>query len=273
MSTVFTTLPGHPHSVGAARHFVTACLRACPVGVPNEITEAVELVVSELVTNALHHTRTGTPGGTFSVRVETTPCRVRGEVHSGAPLHQHDTPHVFQADPGGLAEGGRGPGPGRPAHHPLGQPAPLPRRLLPPPLAHPKGLTEALHKQPEPSMRRWRPDPPLVASLQQPHERGRGRFPPRPRPPHFPVNPLLECWSSMTDDFVTLYAGPLDGLTVTRTHLDTLAQDHGDERFLLLTHCGASGLYQQTEDRWIYAAPGLLNHNDNTQGDTREEAP
>src|SRR5690606_18803739 len=71
MSTVFTTLPGHPHSVGAARHFVTACLRACPVGVPNEITEAVELVVSELVTNALHHTRTGTPGGTFSVRVET----------------------------------------------------------------------------------------------------------------------------------------------------------------------------------------------------------
>lgn len=108
MSTVFTTLPGHPHSVGAARRFVTACLRACPVGVPNEITEAVELVVSELVTNALHHTRTGTPGGTFSVRVETTPCRVRGEVRSGAPLHRHDTPHVFQADPGGLAEGGRG---------------------------------------------------------------------------------------------------------------------------------------------------------------------
>ncbi|KUP97636.1 ATP-binding protein [Thermobifida cellulosilytica] len=108
MSTVFTTLPGHPHSVGAARHFVTACLRACPVGVPNEITEAVELVVSELATNALRHTRTRASGGTFSVRVETTPCRVRGKVHSGALLHRHDTPHVFQADLGGLAEGGRG---------------------------------------------------------------------------------------------------------------------------------------------------------------------
>ncbi|WP_157080196.1 hypothetical protein [Thermobifida cellulosilytica] len=76
------------------------------------------------------------------------------------------------------------------------------------------------------------------------------------------------------DDFVTLYAGPLDGLTVTRTHLDTLAQDHGNDRFLLLTHCGASGLYQQqTEDRWIYAAPGLLGHNDNPKGDAGEEAP
>jgi len=63
---------------------------------------------SELATNALRHTRTGASGGTFSVRVETTPCRVRGEVHSGAPLHRHDTPHVFQADLGGLAEGGRG---------------------------------------------------------------------------------------------------------------------------------------------------------------------
>ena len=47
MSTVFTTLPGLPASVGAARRFVTASLRACPVGVPNEITEAVELVVSD----------------------------------------------------------------------------------------------------------------------------------------------------------------------------------------------------------------------------------
>ncbi|WP_157080191.1 hypothetical protein [Thermobifida cellulosilytica] len=76
---------------------------------------------------------------------------------------------------------------------------------------------------------------------------------------------------TLTADQVALLA---DG----RTHLDTLAQHHGDERFLLLTHCGAPGLYQQqTEDRWIYAAPGLLGHNDNTndnpKGDAGEEAP
>ena len=68
------------------------------------------------------------------------------------------------------------------------------------------------------------------------------------------------------DEFVTLYAGPLDGLALTRTELESLVQDYGTERFLFLTHRGASGLYQQTGNRWTYATPHLLNEEE-------EEAP
>lgn len=71
----------------------------------------------------------------------------------------------------------------------------------------------------------------------------------------------------MPDEFVTLYAGPLDGLALTRTELASLVQDYGTERFLFLTHHGASGLYQQTGERWTYATPGLLNEEE------EEEAP
>ncbi|KUP95766.1 hypothetical protein [Thermobifida cellulosilytica] len=62
----------------------------------------------------------------------------------------------------------------------------------------------------------------------------------------------------MDDDLVTLYAGPLDGLAVLRSHLDNLVQDHGTERFLLLTRSGVSGLYQEVAGRWVYATPHLL---------------
>jgi anti-sigma regulatory factor (Ser/Thr protein kinase) len=58
------TLPGVPRSAGQARAFVRGQLgdgQAAVVG---------ELLVSELVTNAITHTRSGLPGGTFSVSVE-----------------------------------------------------------------------------------------------------------------------------------------------------------------------------------------------------------
>lgn len=61
----------------------------------------------------------------------------------------------------------------------------------------------------------------------------------------------------MDDDPVTLYAGPLDGLTVERSRLEGLVQDHGTERFLLLTRLGVSGLYQEVAGRWVYATPHL----------------
>lgn len=70
----------------------------------------------------------------------------------------------------------------------------------------------------------------------------------------------------MPEEFVTLYAGPLDGLTITAAELAALVQDYGTERFLFLAHHGVSGLYQQTGDRWTYATPHLLNEEE-------EEAP
>ncbi|EOR71750.1 hypothetical protein TM51_06062 [Thermobifida fusca TM51] len=59
------------------------------------------------------------------------------------------------------------------------------------------------------------------------------------------------------EGFVTLYAGPLDGLVLTAAHLDRMAQDRGSERYFLLTNRGVTGLYQEVDGRWVYATPRL----------------
>ncbi len=64
------------------------------------------------------------------------------------------------------------------------------------------------------------------------------------------------------DGFVTLYAGPLDGLVLTAADLAALVQDYGTERFCFLTSRGVSGLYQEVCGRWVYATPHLLNTPD-----------
>lgn len=62
------TLPGVPASAGTARSFTRQVLEAA--GVP-ECPDA-ELCVSELAANAAEHTRSGSQGGTFTVRVTVT---------------------------------------------------------------------------------------------------------------------------------------------------------------------------------------------------------
>ncbi|MFW5418719.1 ATP-binding protein [Nocardiopsis sp. CNT-189] len=46
-----------------------------------ETAHAAELLVSEAVTNAILHTATGAPGGSFTVVLRTSPGAVRVEVH------------------------------------------------------------------------------------------------------------------------------------------------------------------------------------------------
>src|SRR6266536_3293449 len=63
MASWSRTFPGHPEQVGQARLFTRSVLAGRP-----EADTAV-LVVSELATNALRHTASGAPDGTFLVVV------------------------------------------------------------------------------------------------------------------------------------------------------------------------------------------------------------
>ncbi|MFS2295284.1 MAG: ATP-binding protein [Actinomadura sp.] len=55
--------PGDLDQACAARRFTTALLAGCP-----ELDEVL-LAVDELVANALRHTKSGQPGGTFTVEI------------------------------------------------------------------------------------------------------------------------------------------------------------------------------------------------------------
>ncbi|UOE21156.1 ATP-binding protein [Thermobifida halotolerans] len=108
MSVSSTSFPGTPDSVAAARAFVVGCLRAFPEApVPDEVVERAELVTSELATNALRHTRSGDPGGSYEIRVEVDTRGVRAEVRTRPP-RLPTVPHVVA--PGGdfFRESGRG---------------------------------------------------------------------------------------------------------------------------------------------------------------------
>ncbi len=255
MTVAFTSFPGLPASVAAARRFVAGAIRLYPQSsAPDDVVDRAALLTSELATNAIRHTRSGDPGETFTVRVSVDSSGAWTEVRTRAPRLRQALPHVAAPeDP--FAEHGRGLflvdqlatkwGSLAPWQHPF------------PAFLSSAGTTA---------------DPPSRLPGQ-----GRGRSFPGPAPLSDACFSTQKAATRMDDDtadgFVTLYAGPLDGLALTRTELASLVQDYGTERFLFLTHHGASGLYQQTADRWVYAVPGLLNHNDNTQGDTREEAP
>lgn len=70
------TIPGWPDRVRDARSFIRHALEPA-----REIdTEAATLLTSELVTNAIQHTRSGTSGGTVTVVVEAVPDGVLVEV-------------------------------------------------------------------------------------------------------------------------------------------------------------------------------------------------
>lgn len=88
--------PGRPDQVAGARRFVSGVLGGCPAG-PDAV-----LLTSELVTNALQHTATGT-GGDFAVAAGHGPGRLRITVtDDGSP----GTPALGSRTP--LATSGQG---------------------------------------------------------------------------------------------------------------------------------------------------------------------
>lgn len=67
--TCSQTYPGRPGQVAAARAFVAAAVHGCPAA------DDVVLMVGEIAANAVLHSRSGQPGGRFTVRVEACPGR------------------------------------------------------------------------------------------------------------------------------------------------------------------------------------------------------
>jgi serine/threonine-protein kinase RsbW len=93
------TFPGLPEQVGQARLFTTSVL----AGRPEADTAA--LVVSELATNALRHTASGNPGGTFLVVVWARGDGVRVAVYD---LGSAGAPAITPASGGELRASGHG---------------------------------------------------------------------------------------------------------------------------------------------------------------------
>lgn len=89
-------LPGTPESAGAARSIARQLL-----GEGHPAVETVQLVVSELVTNAIVHSKSGAPGGTVTVALCPGPGGVLVQVRDdGGPSEPRLT--------GVAAEGGNG---------------------------------------------------------------------------------------------------------------------------------------------------------------------
>ena len=92
--------PGTPQQVGAARRFVAALLDGSP------FRDNALIIVSELVTNALLHSRSGNPGGLVTVQVTRWLLGVRIAVtDQGSP----NSPVIRDTGPGRqIAESGHG---------------------------------------------------------------------------------------------------------------------------------------------------------------------
>ena len=60
------SFPGERAQIGQARKFIAAFLTSCPAA------DNVVLLASELASNAVTHSASGQPGGTFTVRAEAT---------------------------------------------------------------------------------------------------------------------------------------------------------------------------------------------------------
>jgi anti-sigma regulatory factor (Ser/Thr protein kinase) len=67
MSTYTRTLPGVPGAAGAAREYLAEILADCPA------RDDALLCVSELVTNAIQHSRSAGPAGLIRLRLEAEP--------------------------------------------------------------------------------------------------------------------------------------------------------------------------------------------------------
>lgn len=90
---------GRAEHVGEARLFTRSVLTGRPEA------DSAALVVSELATNALRHTASGGPGGTFRLSIGTRPDGVTVAVHD---LGSDGTPAIRQASGDEAAISGRG---------------------------------------------------------------------------------------------------------------------------------------------------------------------
>jgi len=71
------SFPAVPAEIGPARQFLAGVLDGWPTA------EDAALCLSELVTNAILHSRSGHPGGRFTVRIQLTGGELRVEVTDG----------------------------------------------------------------------------------------------------------------------------------------------------------------------------------------------
>ncbi len=92
------TFPGLPAIVPSARRFVRGILADSPRG------GDMELIASELASNAIRHTPSGKPGGEFTITIRTGTGWARIEVSDIGTGEWH--PQPGDGDPG--AEYGRG---------------------------------------------------------------------------------------------------------------------------------------------------------------------
>src|SRR5712692_548125 len=85
------TIPGRPEQVATARAFVSRTLGAHQVGADND---AATLLTSEIVTNAIQHTKSGVEGGTVTIVVIGVPRGVLVEIidhgSAGTPVVKGD---------------------------------------------------------------------------------------------------------------------------------------------------------------------------------------
>ncbi|GAA3755855.1 anti-sigma regulatory factor (Ser/Thr protein kinase) [Spinactinospora alkalitolerans] len=107
MTVYLTAFPGTVESVAAARRFMAAALRITPgVSVPETVIGDAELIISELATNAVQHTRSGDPGQTYKVRIEVNARGVAADVRTKPPRLLLNHPHIKEPDC--CTESGRG---------------------------------------------------------------------------------------------------------------------------------------------------------------------
>ncbi|CAM3905817.1 ATP-binding protein [Nocardiopsis rhodophaea] len=104
---VFTrSFPGHPKQVAEARHWVEDVLTTAPhgSGVPDDTVATAVLLLSELCTNAVRHSRSGQQEGRFTVRLVLTSGELEARVADNGAANS--VPHLTDCDPD--TEGGRG---------------------------------------------------------------------------------------------------------------------------------------------------------------------
>lgn len=107
MTICTTRLVGHRSNVAVARRFVETALEVVPEPTPpTDVADVASLMVSELVTNAVRHTHSGTAGGTFRLTLAVSDSGMRVEVRSGPPRTPGDSPHLCHVPD--TAEAGRG---------------------------------------------------------------------------------------------------------------------------------------------------------------------
>jgi anti-sigma regulatory factor (Ser/Thr protein kinase) len=81
--------PGTREQIRQARHFVASYLGDRPEA------DTAQLIITELATNAIRHTRSGLPGGRFGVTIHTcSTLLVLAVIDEGGP----STPHLRQAE-------------------------------------------------------------------------------------------------------------------------------------------------------------------------------